>query len=153
MGIIVGWNDADGVHAKTGSVFGQIDGRTSIRRADVHDNGHSPSDPVYDLLGDLLPLVNFHYHPLAMSAQGKKSMDSRRHVEVDDRVCPSIVDGAVILESQGHGHQYSLNFIGARPRDSFLKFKATNCPYPYRNNRDNSTLRLDRQSFSCQGEH
>jgi hypothetical protein len=79
-----------------------------------------------------------------MSAQGKKTMDPGRQVKVDDRVRRSMVNGAVVLESHGHGHQYSFNFLVARHEISFLKLRAANCPYPYRNIRDNSTPRVDR---------
>ena len=118
MGIIIGRDNADGVHPKTRGMLGKIDGRISIGRADVHDNGDSPPDAVDNLLGDLLSLVNFHHHTLAMSAQGKKSMDSGRQVEVDDRIRRRI-DGAVILESHRHGHQDSFKFLVAWHKSPF----------------------------------
>ena len=81
----------------------------------MHDHGHAASDPVDDLLGDFLALVDLHDHALAMGAQGKKSMHAGIQVEVDDRIGRLVIDGAVMFERHRHGHQYAFDLSMCSP--------------------------------------
>ena len=85
----------------------------------MHDHGYAAFDAVDDLLGNFLALVDFHDHALAMGAQGEKSVHAGIQVKVDDRVGRFVIDGAVMLERDRHGHQNAFDLSIASHNCSF----------------------------------
>ena len=119
VGIIVRRHDADGVDTEAHGMLGELDGRESVGRADMHDDRHPPAHSLNNLLGDLLAFVDLHYHALAVRAQRKKSVHAGVQIEIDDRVRPAFIDGAIVLERYRHGHQNTFDFFIAWHKFSF----------------------------------
>ena len=85
----------------------------------MHDHRHPAFDPIDDLLGDFLALVDFHHHALAVGAQGEKSMNTGIEVKIDDRVGGFMIDGAAMLKRHRHRHQDAFDWSIACHNRSF----------------------------------
>ncbi|MNC90809.1 hypothetical protein D3C83_69540 [compost metagenome] len=85
----------------------------------MHDNRYAVAHSLDDLLGDFFALVDFQNHALAMGAQREKTVHAGIHIEIDDRVGPGMIDGAVRFKRHRHGHQDTFEFFVAWHKLSF----------------------------------